>query len=197
MTPARSERSGEVRVPAPRGMMKEGGEVVDDDDDVENEEDDTDAEYSTETIGDELVAAWGMREEPAEESEEEEGEDTSERPLNEDDEDDYESIGDLGDVVDMSLERIDDFEEEYEDDNLKVEGQVSNRRVDLGDVERVREPWPTKSRQGASTRQPLQQVEKMLLHQVLVTNWSHLVTIVIAGHTWSHCNEWLVTFAAT
>ena len=50
--------------------MKEGGEVVDDDDDFESEEeDDVDVEYSTETIGDELVAAWGMREEPAEESE--------------------------------------------------------------------------------------------------------------------------------
>ena len=149
--------------------------MVDDDDDVENEEDDVDAEYSTETIGDELVAAWGMREEPAEESEEEEGEDTSERPLIEDDEDDYEEdLGDLGDVVDMSLERIDDFEEEYEDDNLKVEGQVSNRRVDLGDVERVREPWPTKSRQGAS-RQPPQQVETICY--ILGNNWSHVVTI--------------------
>ena len=147
-------------MPAPRGMMKEGGEVIDDDDDAESEEEDVDLEYSTETIGDELVA-WGMREEPAEEPEEEE-EEASERPLIEDDKDDYEEdLGDLGDVVDMSLERIDDFdEEEYEDDNLKVEGQVSNRRVDLGDVERVREPWPTKSRQGAS-RQPPQQVKKM------------------------------------
>ena len=177
MTPARSERSGEVRVPAPRGMMKEGGEVVDDDDDVENEEDDVDAEYSTETIGDELVAAWGMREEPAEEPEGEEEEDTSERPLIEDKEDDYEEdLGDLGDVVDMSLERIDDFdEEEYEDDNLKVEGQVSNRRVDLGDVERVREPWPTKSRQGASTRQPLQQVETIC----------YIKSSLITGQIWS------------
>ena len=192
MTPARSERSGEVRVPAPRGMMKEGGEVVDDDD-FESEED-VDAEYSTETIGDELVAAWGMREEPAEESEgEEEGEDTSERPLIEDDEDDYEEdLGDLGDVVDMSLERIDDFdEEEYEDDNLKVEGQVSNRRVDLGDVERVREPWPTKSRQGASTRQPLQQVEEnCYIKSSVIAGHMYVVMIAISG-------QCLVTFAAT
>ena len=164
--------------------------MVDDDDDVESEEDDVDAEYSTETIGDELVAAWGMREDPAEESEgEEEGEDTSERPLIEDEEDDYEEdLGDLGDVVDMSLERIDDFdEEEYEDDNLKVEGQVSNRRVDLGDVERVREPWPTKSRQGASTRQPLQQVETICY----IKSW------VITGHMWSQfeiSGQWLVIF---
>ena len=91
----------------------------------------------------------------------------------------------------MSLERIDDFdEEEYEDDNLKVEGQVSNRRVDLGDVERVREPWPTKSRQGASTRQPLQQVETICY----IKSW------VITGHMWSQfeiSGECLVTFAAT
>ena len=76
------------------------------------------------------------------------------------DDDEYESLDDLEDV-DMSLERIDNDDEfeEYEDDNLKVEGQVSNRRVDLGDadMDRVRKPWPTKSRQQPQQHQQQQQ----------------------------------------
>ena len=150
---SRSERSGEVRVPAPREMLKVK-EKVSKSDDVEREEaedDDADAEDTAEMIGDDLVAAWGMKEEPSES----ETEETSEKPLDDDgDEYDYrdeeeeedESHDDLEDA-NLSLERIDEFEE-YEDDNLKVEGQVSNRRVDLG-MDRVRKPWPTKSRQGS------------------------------------------------
>ena len=142
-------------MPAPRDMQKveEEGEGSDSDD-VADEHYDVEGDYdTTETIGDELVAAWGMREEPSE-SEDDDNVEISEV---EDEAAEVKSRGDLEDVVDMSLERIDeDMFEEYEDDNLKVEGQVSNRRVDLGgeaEMERVREPWPTKS------RQQLQQLE--------------------------------------
>ena len=69
LTHSRRERSGEVRVPAPSEMLKVKERQESDSDTVEREEesdDDVEAEDTTEMIGDDLVAAWGMKEEPSE-----------------------------------------------------------------------------------------------------------------------------------